>query len=306
MTPKQSSGASRRHEPAMDESLAEKIGIVDLARREAARAEITIESLRGGISLLVGSGGNIAVLSGRDGKLLVDAGMAVSRPRISAALASIGREPVKYLINTHWHFDHTEGNQWLHAAGVTIIAHENTRRHLATITRVADWDFTFPPLPEDALPTEVFKSKRTLNFNDTAIALEYYGPCHTDGDISVMFADADVLCTGDTWWNGFYPFIDYSTGGGIDGMIRATEANIAKITDKTIVVPGHGPAGDKSRLVEYLDMLVTVRDKVAVLKGEGASLEEAISAGPTAAFDARWGRFLIDGALFTRVVYKGV
>jgi glyoxylase-like metal-dependent hydrolase (beta-lactamase superfamily II) len=306
MTPKQSSGASRRHEPAMNESLAEKIGIVDLARREAARAEITIESLRGGISLLVGSGGNIAVLSGRDGKLLVDAGMAVSRPKISAALASIGREPVKCLINTHWHFDHTEGNQWLHAAGATIVAHENTRRHLSTITRVADWDFTFPPLPEDALPTEVFKSKRTLNFDDTAIALEYYGPCHTDGDISVMFADADVLLTGDTWWNGFYPFIDYSTGGSIDGMIRATEANITKITDKTIVVPGHGPAGDKSRLVEYLDMLVTVRDKVAVLKGEGASLEEAISAGPTAAFDARWGRFLIDGALFTRVVYKGV
>lgn len=183
---------------------------------------------------------------------------------------------------------------------------ENTRKHLSTITRVEDWDFTFPPLPESALPTEVFKTDRTLDHNGNTIALEYYGPCHTDGDISVEFADAEVFTVGDTWWNGFYPFIDYSTGGSINGMIRATEANIAKVTDKTIIIPGHGPVGDKSQLIEYRDMLVHMRDKVAAIKKQGRSLDEVIAAKPSAVYDAKWGRFLIDGSFFTRLVYAGV
>ena len=260
----------------------------------------------GNLSVVMGSGGNITAFSGPDGKLLVDAGIPASKPKIIEALAAISRDPIRYLINTHWHFDHTDGNQWVHDAGATIIAHENTRRHLSSITRVDDWDFTFPPLRESALPTEVFKTDRTLDINGATIALEYYGPCHTDGDISVEFAHADVFITGDTWWNGFYPFIDYSTGGSINGMIRATEANLAKVTDKTIIIPGHGAVGDKSQLTEYRDMLVNMRDKVAAIKKQGMSLDEVIAAKPSAAYDARWGRFLIDGSFFTRLVYAGV
>ncbi len=306
MTLKQTHGASRSYEPAMGQPSAEDIGIVNRSRSEAAKAEITVRPLRGNISVLMGSGGNITVLSGPDGKLFVDAGISVSRPKITAALAAVSPDPIRYLINTHWHFDHTGGNQWAHAAGATIVAHENTRKHLSTITRVDDWDFTFPPLPEDALPTEVFKTDRTLGLNGTTIVLEYYGPCHTDGDISVELADDDVFITGDTWWNGFYPFIDYSTGGSINGMIRATEANLAKVTDKTVIIPGHGPVGDKTQLTEYRDMLVNMRDKVADIKKQGMSLEEVITAQPAAAYNAKWGRFLIDGSFFTRLVYAGV
>ena len=206
-------------------------GLVEKARNEAASATIAVQRLRGNISVLMGAGGNIAVLPGRDGKLLIDAGFAGARPKISDALAGISSDPVKHLINTHWHFDHTDGNEWLHSAGATIPAHENTRKHLSTTTRVEGWAFTFPASPAGAIPSEVFSTERTLDLNGENIALKYYEPAHTDSDISVHFTNADIIHVGDTFWNGYYPFIDYSTGGSIDGMIRATEANLTKVTD---------------------------------------------------------------------------
>ena len=137
--------------------------------------------------------------------------------------------------------------------------------------------------------------------------IESGNPAHTDSDISVTIPEADILHCADTYWNGIYPFIDYSTGGNIDGMIKATDANVAAVTDKTIVIPGHGnPVSNKAELAAYRDMLVAIRDNVAKLKQEGRSLDETIAAKPTAAFDAKWGQFVITPALFTRLVYKGV
>jgi glyoxylase-like metal-dependent hydrolase (beta-lactamase superfamily II) len=240
-------------------------GIVGLIRREAATADITVTPLRRNIHVLMGSGGNIAVLTGPDGKTLVDAGIPASRPRITETLARLSADPIKHLINTHWHFDHTDGNQWLHEAGATIIAHENTRKRMSTRQRVEGWNHTFPPSRVEALPTEVFTSEKTLSLSDTTLLLKYYGPAHTDTDISVHFAEADILHVADTWWNGYYPFIDSSTGGSISGMIRATEANLARITNRTILIPGHGPIGRKSDLLEYRDMLVRIRDRVSML-----------------------------------------
>src|SRR6516164_7005231 len=187
---------------------------VTIIRNAAATAKINVTKLRGNISVLEGSGGNIAVLTGSDGKVLVDAG--ISRSQVEAALASLSDEPVKYLINSHWHFDHTDGNEWLHSIGAEITAHENTRKHLSTTTRVEDWNFTFPPAPTSALPTKILTGDETLHLNGSTLALKYYGRAHTDSDISIEFTDFDILHVADTFWNGHYPFIDYSTGGNVD------------------------------------------------------------------------------------------
>ena len=180
------------------EVFAEARGLVSLIKDSAAVSPITTHRLRNNISALQGSGGNIAVLTGPDGKVLVDAGISVSRPQITKALAELGADPVTYLINTHWHFDHTDGNDWLHSAGAQIIAQANTRRYLSQIQRVEDWDYNFLPLPPGGIPSEVFATERDLKLNGSSIALKHYGPAHTDSDISVTFAEADIVHLADT------------------------------------------------------------------------------------------------------------
>jgi len=280
--------------------------LVEKARQSGASAKITTQNLRANVNALIGSGGNIGVLTGPDGKLIVDSGYSGSQKQIADALASICGDPIKHLINTHWHFDHTDGNEWMHSAGAAIMAHQNTKKHLSTTTRVEDWNFTFLALPSGAIPIDVFDAEKTIHLNNANITLKYYGPAHTDGDISVYFAEADVLHTGDTWWNGYFPFIDYSTGGNIDGMIKAAEGNLSMVTDKTIVVPGHGPIGGKNQLIEYRDVPVTIRDRVGALKERGQSLDEVVAAKPADTYDAKWGKSFVNGDFFTKLVYKGV
>lgn len=265
------------------EAFAEARGIVSLIKDSAATSPIVTHRLRNNVSVLEGSGGNVAVLTGPDGKVLIDAGIGVSQPQMTKALAGLGADPVTHLINTHWHFDHTE------------------------VQRVDEWDYNFLPLPSGGLPSDVFATERNLKLNGLSINLKHYGPAHTDSDISVAFGEADILHVADTFWNGIYPFIDYSTGGSIDGMITASDANLAAATDKTIIIPGHGkPVSNKAELQEFRDMLVAIRENVAALKKQGRSKAEAVAAKPTAAFDAKFGNFVIDPGFFTRLVYEGV
>jgi glyoxylase-like metal-dependent hydrolase (beta-lactamase superfamily II) len=273
------------------------------SRAANANNKITITPLRRNVTFIGGAGGNIALLTTKHGKLLVDSGYSSCQSQLAAALVAINADPISVLINTHWHLDHTDGNDWMHSAGATIWAHENTRYRMSSTQHIAAFDATFPPAPTGALPTILFNSYRSLSDGDNTLMLTHYGPSHTDTDLSVYFTEADIFHCGDTWFNGFYPFIDYSTGGSINGMIAAAGQNLAAVTDKTIIIPGHGPVGNRAQLTEFHDMLVGVRDNVAKLKKDGKSLDETIAAKPTAAYDEKWGK---KPSAFIGYVYQGV
>jgi len=290
---------------------------VDLAAQEAGLttaqmrmggkvAKLSIQPLRNNVSLISGSGGNVLVLSGPDGKLVVDSGLATSRPQMSRALGSISARPLKVLINTHWHFDHTDGNEWMHAAGAEIFAHAKTLTRMQHKQFIPEFEGVFPPSPQAALPTVTFESSKTLESNGQKISLARYTPAHTDTDISVFLADVDVLHTGDAFFCGLYPFIDYTSGGSIDGMIAACRENLTIAGPSTIVVCGHGPVGTCKDIREFEEMLLDVRNRVAALKKAGVSLQEAMARRPTAPYDKKWAGGFISPDLFTSLVYRGV
>ncbi len=275
----------------------------DMINTEAASSPVTLTPLRDNVRLMQGSGGNIAVLSGPDGLFLSDAGIALSKAKILAALP---KGKIKYAVNTHWHWDHSDGDGWMRATGTNVIAHANTVKHLKQTIRVDEWEHTFTPVAKSALPNIAITAPRTFKLDGEAVLVRPYMPSHTDGDLSVYFTRADVLTTGDIYWNGLYPFIDYKAGGSIDGTIAAATASIGYTKPSSLIVPGHGPAAHQADLIAYRDMLVDIRGKVAALKTAGKSLADIIAADPTAAYDAKWGHGLISPALFTTLVYKGL
>lgn len=284
---------------------AEDDGVVALIRRAADGTRIVTHPIRESVWMLEGSGGNITVVAGRGGTMLVDSGLPASRARIVAAVQALTRAPITQLVNTHWHFDHTDGNAWLHESGAVVIAHPRTLRHMSTSTRVEGWQHTFPPAAAGARPGVVVGDLHKLDANGVATVLRHYAPGHTDSDLSVHLIDSNVLVTGDTWWNGHYPFIDYSTGGSIDGALAAAEANLSAVDGDTRVVPGHGPVGGRAELVAFRDMLLHARDAIGGLKAQGRSLDEIVAARPLAAYDPTWGGFLVPSSVFIGLVHQG-
>lgn len=287
--------------------VAQEANLTTVQMRAGGRlAKLTIQQLRNNLSLVSGSGGNVLVLPGKDGKIVIDSGFATSKAQMSHALHSISIDPLRFLINTHWHFDHTDGNEWMHAAGATIYAHEKTLSRMQHEQSIPEFEGVYPPSPAGALPTVTFDRTKSLQVNGQRIILTRYTPAHTETDISVHFADADILHAGDSFFSRFYPFIDYNSGGNIDGMIAACRETLALIHPSTIIVGGHGPAGRRSDVVAFEQMLAEVRGKVATLKQSGASAKEVIARKPTASFDANWGGGFISADLFTWLVYRGV
>jgi glyoxylase-like metal-dependent hydrolase (beta-lactamase superfamily II) len=273
---------------------------------EAARSDIKITPLRGGVSMLEGSGGNIGVLVAPGEKFMVDAGIAISKDKLAKALASLSADRVTNVVNTHWHWDHTDGNAWLHDAGAEIVAHPRTAQYVAQVERVDDWSYTFQPLAPSGQPRVLVKDRKQYAVGGEQVDVVAIPPAHTDGDLYVYFKNADVLFVGDTYWNGIYPFIDNEHGGSIDGMIRAADLSLKMAGPRTIVIPGHGPPATRADLEEYRTMLQTIRDNVAKLKKQGKDRDAVIAAKPSSQFDAKWGQFLIDPAFFTRLVYDGL
>jgi cyclase len=274
------------------------------ARAGAQKTPIKTTKLYDNVYLLQGVGGNIALQAGKDGNILIDSSYAPAVPKILEAVAAVSKDPADALINTHWHIDHTDGNEGLHAAGYTIFAHEKTRERLSTPQTITMFHTTFPAAPAGGLPVITFDNSLHAWHNGDSLDLVHFDPAHTDTDIYVHFHNADVLHLGDIFFNGSYPFIDESTVGKIDGMIHGAETGLAVAGSSTKIIPGHGPLGSKADLQKYRDVLAAVREKVAGLKASGASEQETVAKKPTADLDAVWGKGFMNGDAFTGLVYR--
>jgi len=276
-----------------------------LAAFRARLGAIPIQSqpLGENLTLLSGPGGNVVVLRGPEGLVVVDTFVAPAWTKLQESLKALGSAPVKFVIDTHWHFDHTDNNAPLRALGATLVAHENTRLRMTQPHHLAVLELDFPPSPAAALPQRVFQDGYKLEANGERLAVTHVPPAHTDTDVIVRFEQANVLHTGDVFFNGRYPFIDGSTGGTIDGMIAGAGRLLDLADGDTKIVPGHGPLSNKAGLAKYRDMLFTAGDRVRKLKASGKSLEEAIAVKPFTDLDADWGKGPFNGDTFVKVVY---
>ncbi len=272
-------------------------------RAQIGAMPIQTQKLGENLSLLSGPGGNVVVLNGADGKVMVDTFLSPAWPRLKETLDGLGSAPVKTVIDTHWHFDHTENNAPLHAAGATVLAHENTKKRMSEAHDLPVFGLHFEPSPAEALPQETFASSKRLKANGESLALQHFAAAHTDTDIYILFEKANVIHMGDTFFNGFYPYIDSSTGGKISGMIAAADKILGLASADTKIVPGHGPLGNKEDLTKFRAMLVTARDRVQKLKSAGKSWQEAVAAKPMADLDAAWGKGMLGSDQFVQVVY---
>jgi glyoxylase-like metal-dependent hydrolase (beta-lactamase superfamily II) len=270
----------------------------------ALKTPITTTKLYDNVYLLQGFGGNMALQTGPEGNILIDSSFSTSVPKVREAIAAVSHDAQGALINTHWHYDHTDGNEGLHAAGFTIYAHRNTRERMSTAQTISFFHLVMPASPSGALPSITFDDSLHVWHNGDSLDLVHFDPAHTDTDIYIHFHNANVLHVGDIWFNGMYPFIDEATGGVIGGMIHASEKALAVANNDTKIIPGHGPLGSKTDFQKFHDMLSSVRDKVAALKASGASEQETIAKKPIADFDAAWGKGMLGGDAFTGIVYR--
>lgn len=273
---------------------------------EEALPQITTQDLGSGIHVLLGDGGNVALSSGADGNFLVDDKWARQSEAILAAVEQIGKGAVRFVINTHWHADHTGGNENLANAGAVIVAHDNVRKRMSSDQFIEALQWAVPPSPAAALPVVTFGEGLTLHLNGNEVQVIHVAHAHTDGDALVYFKQANVLHMGDIYFHGSYPFIDLSSGGSIQGMIAAVEHGLVIADEHTTVIPGHGPVTDRAGLAAYHELLISWRDAVKAHKDAGKSLQETISAKPTAATDETLGVGFIKPEKLVQFIYESL
>src|SRR5467141_2354596 len=281
-------------------------------RAQFNAAPIETQKLAGNVTMFDGPGGAVVALNGPDGKFVVDTFVAPAWPRLKEALDGLGNAPLKYVIDTHWHFDHTDNNAPLHAAGATVLAHENTRKRMSephdlpVLYRGADGALAglhFEPSPAEALPQRTFATSYKLQANGETLALQHVPPAHTDTDVYVHFQEANVISMGDLFFNGMYPYIDPGTGGTITGNIAAVDKILSLASNDTKIVAGHGPLGNKADLTKFRDMLITSRDRIQKLKSAGKSAQEAVAEKPFADLEPVWGKGIINSEQWVQIVY---
>jgi len=271
-----------------------------------SKVEIKTTDLGDNIYMLEGQGGNISVAVAKDGIIMVDGQYAPLHDKIKAAIEAISNKPIKYLINTHFHGDHTGGNELFARDGVTIVSQVNVKNRLAAGTSNGLTGAKTPPAPPAALPSDTYSNFSKIRLEGRVADLKHIANAHTDGDTYVWFKTANVLSTGDTFTNGRYPNIDFANGGNIRGMIAATDAYLKLVNARTRIVPGHGPLADKAALMEYRTMLISAHDRMAKLVKEGKSEDEVVATKPFADFDAKWAPTELASKNFVRVVYHSL
>ncbi|MDE0061270.1 MAG: MBL fold metallo-hydrolase [Gammaproteobacteria bacterium] len=254
-------------------------------------AVIEAQEVGAGLYVLFGPGGNVAASIGDDGVLIVDDQFPQVIPKIEAKIAELGGGAIDFAINTHWHFDHADGNLALGPKGVWLVSQSKSREMMtgAHLIDLVALQYEQQPYPENARPVITYDDRMQFHFNGERIDLLHFGPAHTTGDTAVIFRGSNAVHLGDVFNNAGYPFIDAGNGGDLDGMIRFCSAVLAEIEAGTTVIPGHGPVTDYRSLADYITMLSTVRERIAMLIEDDADLDAVVAAKPTAEFDERYG-----------------
>lgn len=275
-----------------------------LAQQDFSKVEIKTIPVAKGIYMLMGSGGNLGLSVGDDGAFLIDDQYAPLTDKILKAISEITDKPIRFLLNTHWHMDHTGGNENIGKQGAIIVAHDNVRERLAKGQYMKAFNVNIPPANPKALPVITFTENITFHWNDEILEVLHPKPAHTDGDAVIYFKKANVVHMGDLFFNGIYPFIDAESGGSMKGMIDGVDTVLARIDEKTKVIPGHGPLGNKKDLQAYRDMLLIVFYRMEKLIQQGKSIEEIKATNPTAEFDNKWGGGFLNPDTWINVVYS--
>ena len=278
------------------------IPLLASAQQDFSKVEIKTTTLREGTHMLTGAGGNMVASSGADGVFLIDDQYAPLSEKIRTALAALSDKPLRFVVNTHWHGDHTGGNENMGNAGAVIVAHDNVRQRMSVEQFVRG--SKVPASPGAALPVVTFTSELSLHLNGDDVHVQHVAHAHTDGDALVKFERANVLHMGDVYFNGLYPFIDAESGGSIDGVLAAVERGVVLSDDATIVVPGHGAVSNRDELIKYGAMLKDYRDRIAAMKSEGKTLAQVIAAKPTAATDEKLGKAFIKPDELVKSIYE--
>ena len=272
------------------------------AQTDFSKVEIKTTKLSGTTYMMVGAGGNLGVSIGEDAVFLIDDQFAPLSEKIAAAIAALTSKPVRFVLNTHWHFDHTGGNENFAHAGAILVAHENVRRRMSSDQFIDFIKSSQAASPRAALPVVTFAQGVTFHLNGDEMRVVHIPRAHTDGDAIVHFVASDVIHMGDVYFAGMYPFIDTSSGGTIDGTIAGCDRALEIAKDSTRIIPGHGPLSNRAELKEYRDMLATVAERIRKLVAAGRKVDEIVAAKPTADLDDKWGKGFVNGDKFTEMI----